>query len=226
MITFRRLLLKTLELIWNKSKSKSFDSSILRSVKNPHQKNGGLKMLKGNLGKAVIKISAVSVDNQIIKAPALVFDNQLDVKKAYDKGLLNRDVIIVVRFQGPKANGMPELHALTPILSNIQDLGFKVGLLTDGRMSGASGKVPAAIHLYPETLDNGVISLIEDGDEIEIDAISGTINLNENFSGRDINAYLIMIPSSNFGRNLFSLLRHNASNAENGAGLDLINTHY
>ena len=216
--------LKNSKLIWNKSKSKSFDSSILRSVKNPHQKNGGLKMLKGNLGKAVIKISAVSVDNQIIKAPALVFDNQLDVKKAYDKGLLNRDVIIVVRFQGPKANGMPELHALTPILSNIQDLGFKVGLLTDGRMSGASGKVPAAIHLYPETLDNGVISLIEDGDQIEIDAISGTINLNENFSGRESILSDNNIPS-NFGRNLFSLLRHNASNAENGAGLDLINTH-
>ena len=217
--------LKNSKLIWNKSKSKSFDSSILRSVKNPHQKNGGLKMLKGNLGKAVIKISAVSVDNQIIKAPALVFDNQLDVKKAYDKGLLNRDVIIVVRFQGPKANGMPELHALTPILSNIQDLGFKVGLLTDGRMSGASGKVPAAIHLNPETLDNGVISLIEDGDEIEIDAISGTINLNENFSGRESILSDNNNTPSNFGRNLFSLLRHNASNAENGAGLDLINTH-
>ena len=217
--------LKNSKLIWNKSKSKSFDSSILRSVKNPHKKNGGLKMLKGNLGKAVIKISAVSVDNQIIKAPALVFDNQLDVKKAYDKGLLNRDVIIVVRFQGPKANGMPELHALTPILSNIQDLGFKVGLLTDGRMSGASGKVPAAIHLYPETLDNGVISLIEDGDEIEIDAISGTINLNENFSGRESILSDNNNTPSNFGRNLFSLLRHNASNAENGAGLDLINTH-
>ena len=217
--------LKNSKLIWNKSKSKSFDSSILRSVKNPHQKNGGLKMLKGNLGKAVIKISAVSVDNQIIKAPALVFDNQLDVKKAYDKGLLNRDVIIVVRFQGPKANGMPELHALTPILSNIQDLGFKVGLLTDGRMSGASGKVPAAIHLNPETLDNGVISLIEDGDEIEINAISGTINLNENFSGRVSILSDNNNTPSNFGRNLFSLLRHNASNAENGAGLDLINTH-
>ena len=217
--------LKNSKLIWNKSKSKSFDSSILRSVKNPHQKNGGLKMLKGNLGKAVIKISAVSVNNQIIRAPALVFDNQLDVKKAYDKGLLNRDVIIVVRFQGPKANGMPELHALTPILSNIQDLGFKVGLLTDGRMSGASGKVPAAIHLNPETLDNGLISLIEDGDEIEINAISGTINLNENFSDRESILSDNNNTPSNFGRNLFSLLRHNASNAENGAGLDLINTH-
>ena len=217
--------LKNSKLIWNKAKSKSFDNSILRSVKNPHQKNGGLKMLKGNVGKAVIKISAVSIDHQIIKAPAMVFDNQLDVKKAYDKGLLNRDVIIVVRLQGPKANGMPELHALTPILSNIQDLGFKVGLLTDGRMSGASGKVPAAIHITPEALDNGVIGLIEDGDEIEINAVLGTINLNENFSGRELTLSDNNNTSSNFGRNLFSLLRHNASNAENGAGLDLINTH-
>ena len=217
--------LKNSKLIWNKAKSKSFDNSILRSVKNPHQKNGGLKMLKGNVGKAVIKISAVSIDHQIIKAPAMVFDNQFDVKKAYDKGLLNRDVIIVVRLQGPKANGMPELHALTPILSNIQDLGFKVGLLTDGRMSGASGKVPAAIHVTPEALDNGVIGQIEDGDEIEINAVLGTINLNENFSGRELTLSDNNNTSSNFGRNLFSLLRHNASNAENGAGLDLINTH-
>ena len=217
--------LKNSKLIWNKAKSKSFDNSILRSVKNPHQKNGGLKMLKGNVGKAVIKISAVSIDHQIIKAPAMVFDNQFDVKKAYDKGLLNRDVIIVVRLQGPKANGMPELHALTPILSNIQDLGFKVGLLTDGRMSGASGKVPAALHVTPEALDNGVIGQIEDGDEIEINAVLGTINLNENFSGRELTLSDNNNTSSNFGRNLFSLLRHNASNAENGAGLDLINTH-
>ena len=176
--------LKNSELVWNKSKSKSFDSNILKSTKDPHQKNGGLKMLKGNIGRGVIKISAVKMDQQKIKAPAMVFDNQIDVKEAYDKGLLNRDVVIVVRFQGPKANGMPELHALTPILSNIQDLGFKVALLTDGRMSGASGKVPAAIHITPEAMDNGVIGKIKDGDEIEIDAVSGHINLNENYEDR------------------------------------------
>ena len=217
--------LKNSQLIWTKSKPKSFDSSILKTVEDPHQKNGGLKMLKGNIGKGVIKISAVSIDQQKIKAPAMVFDNQNEVKEAYDKGLLSRDVIIVVRFQGPKANGMPELHALTPILSNIQDLGFKVGLLTDGRMSGASGKVPAAIHITPEAIDKGVIGKIKNGDEIEIDAISGSINLNENFSNRKL-----VLPNDknyqkNFGRNLFSLLRQNASDAENGAGLDLINTH-
>ena len=216
---------KNSQLIWTKSKPKSFDSSILKTVADPHQKNGGLKMLKGNIGKGVIKISAVSIDQQKIKAPAMVFDNQNEVKEAYDKGLLNRDVIIVVRFQGPKANGMPELHALTPILSNIQDLGFKVGLLTDGRMSGASGKVPAAIHITPEAMDKGVIGQIENGDEIEIDAISGSINLNENFSNRKLALPNDQNDQKNFGRNLFSLLRQNASDAENGAGLDLINTH-
>ena len=217
--------LKNSKLVWNKSKSKSFDSNILKSTKDPHQKNGGLKMLKGNIGRGVIKISAVNIDQQKIKAPAMVFDNQIDVKEAYDKGLLNRDVVIVVRFQGPKANGMPELHALTPILSNIQDLGFKVALLTDGRMSGASGKVPAAIHITPEAMDNGVIGKIKDGDEIEIDAISGHINLNENYADRALKFPNDRNDQSSFGRNLFSLLRQNATNAENGAGLNLIDTH-
>ena len=217
--------LKNSKLVWNKSKSKSFDSNILKSTKDPHQKNGGLKMLKGNIGRGVIKISAVNIDQQKIKAPAMVFDNQIDVKEAYDRGLLNRDVVIVVRFQGPKANGMPELHALTPILSNIQDLGFKVALLTDGRMSGASGKVPAAIHITPEAMDNGVIGKIKDGDEIEIDAISGHINLNENYAERALKFPNDRNDQSSFGRNLFSLLRQNATNAENGAGLNLIDTH-
>ena len=218
-------ILKNSKLVWNKSKSKSFDSNILKSTKDPHQKNGGLKMLKGNIGRGVIKISAVNIDQQKIKAPAMVFDNQIDVKEAYDKGLLNRDVVIVVRFQGPKANGMPELHALTPILSNIQDLGFKVALLTDGRMSGASGKVPAAIHITPEAIDNGVIGKIKDGDEIEIDAISGHINLNENYAERALKFPNDRKDQSSFGRNLFSLLRQNATSAENGAGLNLIDTH-
>lgn len=217
--------LKNSQLVWNKSKSKSFDSNILKSAKDPHQKNGGLKMLKGNIGRGVIKISAVNMDQQKIKAPAMVFDNQIDVKEAYDKGLLNRDVVIVVRFQGPKANGMPELHALTPILSNIQDLGFKVALLTDGRMSGASGKVPAAIHITPEAMDNGVIGKIKDGDEIEIDAVSGHINLNENYEDRASKFPNDRNDQRSFGRNLFSLLRQNATNAENGAGLNLIDTH-
>ena len=161
-------------------------------------------------------------DSYNITAPAMVFDNQEDVKIAYNKGILNRDVIVVVKFQGPKANGMPELHALTPILSNIQDMGFKVALITDGRMSGASGKVPSAIHITPEAIDGGIIAKIQDGDEIEIDAINGKINVSKDISNRKIitsekNKHL------NFGRNLFSLLRSNATGAENGAGLNLIN---
>ena len=213
------------ELLWKKTKSKSYDDKILKYVKKPHQKNGGLKILKGNIGKGVIKISAVDFENQKIKAPAMVFNNQTDVKKAYEKGLLNKDVVVVVRFQGPKANGMPELHALTPILSNIQDLGFKVALLTDGRMSGASGKVPAAIHVIPEALDNGIIGKILDGDIIDIDAASGRIEVNETVAKRDIKVPSKYNQNNTFGRNLFSLLRQNASSAENGAGLDIINNY-
>ena len=213
------------ELLWKKTKSKSYDNKILKYVKKPHQKNGGLKILKGNIGKGVIKISAVNFENQKIKAPAMVFNNQTDVKKAYEKGLLNKDVVVVVRFQGPKANGMPELHALTPILSNIQDLGFKVALLTDGRMSGASGKVPAAIHVIPEALDNGIIGKILDGDIIDIDAASGRIEVNETVAKRDIKVPSKYNQNNTFGRNLFSLLRQNASSAENGAGLDIINNY-
>ena len=214
--------LKNSELVWHKEKSKSYDDKILRSVKDPHQKNGGLKILKGNLGKGVIKISAVKPEHYRIVAPAMVFKNQEDVKEAYHKGLLNRDVIVVVRFQGPKANGMPELHALTPILSNIQDMGFKVALVTDGRMSGASGKVLSAIHVTPEAIDGGTISKIQDGDKIEIDANIGKLNLNEDFSNRK-NCKLRKASNVGFGRNLFSLLRSNATGAENGAGLNLIN---
>ena len=213
------------ELLWKKTKSKSYDNKILKYVKKPHQKNGGLKILKGNIGKGVIKISAVDFENQKIKAPAMVFNNQTDVKKAYEKGLLNKDVVVVVRFQGPKANGMPELHALTPILSNIQDLGFKVALLTDGRMSGASGKVPAVIHVIPEALNNGIIGKILDGDIIDIDAVSGRIEVNETVAKRDIKVPSKLNQNNTFGRNLFSLLRQNASSAENGAGLDIINNY-
>ena len=216
--------LKDNKLVWNKPNLKSYDKNILRNVREPHQKNGGLKILQGNIGKGVIKISAVELHHQKIKASAMVFDNQNDVKIAYEKGLLNRDIIIVVRFQGPKANGMPELHALSPILSNIQDLGFKVGLLTDGRMSGASGKVPAAIHITPEATDNGNIGKIKNGDEIEIDAIAGKINVNKEIDNRELIFPKNSAHHSGFGRNLFAILRKNTAGAVNGAGLDLINS--
>ena len=215
--------LKNNKLVWDKPNLKSYDKNILKHVRDPHQKNGGLKILQGNIGRGVIKISAVQLHHQKIKASAMVFDDQNDVKTAYDKGLLNRDVIIVVRFQGPKANGMPELHALSPILSNIQDSGFKVGLLTDGRMSGASGKVPAAIHITPEAIDNGIIGKIRNGDEIELDAISGKINVKEEISSRELIVPTTSCQDIGFGRNLFALLRKNAVGAESGAGLDLMN---
>ena len=208
---------------WNKSQVKSFDLDILRYVKKPHQNNGGLKMLNGNIGKCVAKISAVKEEFRYIKEKALVFDNQEEVKNAYEKGVLNRNVIIVVRNQGPKANGMPELHSLTPMLSNIQDLGFKVALLTDGRMSGASGKILAAIHVTPEAIDNGVIGKIKDGDEIEIDANNGNFNIFTDIRHRKNSKIKSRKNSLSFGRNVFNTLRVSSQGSEEGGGIKLLN---
>ncbi|ANK90262.1 MULTISPECIES: phosphogluconate dehydratase [Rhizobium] len=159
------------------SPDKSHDPKVLSSIETPFQANGGLKMLRGNLGKAVIKISAVKPERHIIEAPAIVFHSQQELQDAFKEGKLNRDFVAVVRFQGPKANGMPELHKLTPPLGVLQDRGFRVALLTDGRMSGASGKVPAAIHVTPEAVDGGPIARIRDGDIIRLDAIKGTLEV-------------------------------------------------
>ncbi|MGR9074917.1 phosphogluconate dehydratase [Rhizobium leguminosarum] len=159
------------------SPERSVDPKVLSSIETPFQANGGLKMLRGNLGKAVIKISAVKPERHIIEAPAIIFHSQQELQDAFKEGKLNRDFIAVVRFQGPKANGMPELHKLTPPLGVLQDRGFRVALLTDGRMSGASGKVPAAIHVTPEAVDGGPIARIREGDIIRLDAIKGTLEL-------------------------------------------------
>ncbi|MBB3964663.1 phosphogluconate dehydratase [Rhizobium metallidurans] len=159
------------------SPEKSVDPKVLANIETPFQANGGLKMLRGNLGKGVIKISAVKPDRHVIEAPAIVFHSQQELQEAFKEGKLNRDFIAVVRFQGPKANGMPELHKLTPPLGVLQDRGFRVALLTDGRMSGASGKVPAAIHVTPEAVDGGPIARIMDGDIIRLDAIAGTLEV-------------------------------------------------
>ncbi|ASR07855.1 phosphogluconate dehydratase [Rhizobium leguminosarum bv. viciae] len=159
------------------SPEKSVDPKVLSSIETPFQANGGLKMLRGNLGKAVIKISSVKPERHIIEAPAIIFHSQQELQDAFKEGKLNRDFIAVVRFQGPKANGMPELHKLTPPLGVLQDRGFRVALLTDGRMSGASGKVPAAIHVTPEAVDGGPIARIREGDIIRLDAIKGTLEL-------------------------------------------------
>jgi len=214
--------LENSKINWNKSQVKSFDLDILRYVKKPHQDNGGLKMLNGNIGKCVAKISAVKEEFRYIKEKALVFDNQEEVKKAYEKGILNRNVVIVVRNQGPKANGMPELHSLTPILSNIQDLGFKVALLTDGRMSGASGKILAAIHVTPEAIDDGVIGKIKDDDEIEIDANNGKLNIFIDISKRNNLSLCSHKSNSSFGRNIFKTLRMHSVSSEKGGGIRLI----
>ena len=214
--------LENSKINWNKSQVKSFDLDILRYVKKPHQNNGGLKMLNGNIGKCVAKISAVKEEFRYIKEKALVFDDQEEVKKAYEKGVLNRNVVIVVRNQGPKANGMPELHSLTPILSNIQDLGFKVALLTDGRMSGASGKILAAIHVTPEAIDDGVIGKIEDEDEIEIDANNGKLNIFIDISKRNNLSLCSNKSNSSFGRNIFKTLRMHSVSSEKGGGIRLI----
>jgi phosphogluconate dehydratase len=151
------------KLVWTELASESVDESIVRKADKPFSESGGLRLLKGNLGRSVIKISAVPEEKHIIEAPAMVFNGQEDLLKAFDDGKLEKDFIAVVRFQGPKANGMPELHKLTPPLSVIQNMGFTVGIVTDGRMSGASGKIPAAIHLSPEGAAGGAISKIREG---------------------------------------------------------------
>jgi phosphogluconate dehydratase len=164
-------------ITWEPGPKESLNDKIVRPASDPFQKTGGLVQLSGNLGQGVIKVSAVNPDQHIIEAPARVFHDQDSVKAAFKAGELTEDVIIVVRFQGPQANGMPELHGLTPTLSVLQGRGQKVALVTDGRMSGASGKVPAAIHLSPEAADGGPIARIQDGDLIRLDATTGTLDV-------------------------------------------------
>jgi len=162
-------------LVWRPGAADTLDHLVLTPVTKPFSPTGGLKLLTGNLGRAVIKISAVKPDRHVVEAPALVFHDQNEMQDAFKRGELNRDFVAVIRFQGPRANGMPELHKLTPALGVLQDKGFKVALVTDGRMSGASGKVPAAIHLTPEAADGGPIAKVREGDVIRLDAASGRL---------------------------------------------------
>jgi phosphogluconate dehydratase len=150
-------------------------TNVLRTAEEPFSKDGGMVLVQGNLGRAMMKVSAVKPEHRVVEAPALVFNSQEDFMAAYKAGTLDRDFVAVLRFQGPRANGMPELHALTPALANLQDAGRKVALVTDGRMSGASGKVPAAIHVSPEILAGGPLGLVRDGDMIRLDAANGTL---------------------------------------------------
>ncbi|TPP09877.1 phosphogluconate dehydratase [Rhizobium glycinendophyticum] len=200
----------------------SADPKVLTTIDKPFQSNGGLKMLTGNLGKAVIKISAVKPERHVIEAPAIVFHDQQELQDAFKAGKLDRDFIAVVRFQGPKANGMPELHRLTPPLGVLQDRGFKVALVTDGRMSGASGKVPAAIHVTPEAVDGGPIAKIRDGDMVRLDAIAGTLEVlvdAVDFAGRDNATTDLDANEFGMGRELFASFRRLAGPADRGASV-------
>ncbi|NEJ71558.1 phosphogluconate dehydratase [Rhizobium phaseoli] len=204
------------------SPEKSVDPKVLSSIETPFQANGGLKMLRGNLGKAVIKISAVKPERHIIEAPAIIFHSQQELQDAFKEGKLNRDFIAVVRFQGPKANGMPELHKLTPPLGVLQDRGFRVALLTDGRMSGASGKVPAAIHVTPEAVDGGPIARIRDGDIIRLDAIKGTLELLVDAADMAEREPVTVDLSDNefgMGRELFAPFRRAVGASDQGASV-------
>lgn len=206
-------------ILWRPGSLTSLDSDIISDCQSPFGEEGGLKLLTGNLGRSVIKVSAVKPEFRVVKAPVVIFERQEDMQKRFDAGELDKDFVAVLRFQGPKANGMPELHKLTPILGILQDRGFKVALVTDGRMSGASGKIPAAIHLSPEALDNGPISKLRDHDIIELDANSGTLRvIGEEFLDRDP-AAAIDSSSRGMGRELFSGFRALVGSAEEGASI-------
>ena len=204
-------------LEWRAAPTASGDLEVLRPVNSPFSSDGGLKLLTGNLGRAVIKTSAVKAGNRVVTAPALVFDDQLEVVQAFKEGKLARDFVAVVRYQGPRANGMPELHQLTPALSSLQDQGFHVALVTDGRMSGASGSVPAAIHVTPECLNEGPLRHVRDGDVIHLDSHHGILEARVPLAEWQCRQSLTPDLGRNFhgtGRELFSGFRDHASDAE------------
>ncbi len=210
------------KLVWNATGA-SKDDTIVRPATAPFSTSGGLKLLQGNLGRSVIKVSAVPDDRHIIEAPARVFDSQDDLHVAFKAGELNKDVICVVRWQGPQANGMPELHKLTPPLAVLQGKGFRVALVTDGRMSGASGKVPAAIHVSPEAVVGGPLARVRNGDVIRLDAVAGTLEVNVDaaeWAARPLAQMPEALRAANsvgMGRELFTNMRRSALTAEEGA---------
>jgi phosphogluconate dehydratase len=205
---------------WTPGPKDSLNDRILKTPDAPFDHHGGLKQVHGNLGLGVIKISAVAPELHVIEAPARIFHSQDDVKVAFRAGELDRDGVIVVRYQGPRANGMPELHGLTPVLTVLLQRGYRVALVTDGRMSGASGKVPAAIHVAPEALDGGLIGKLQDGDLIRVDAVKGTLDvLTEGVAGRDVPRPDLSHNEYGLGRELFSLFRASAGPSDRGAGV-------
>ena len=206
------------ELVWRDGPTESLEQSVLRPIAQPFSAEGGLRLMQGNLGRGVMKVSAVAPEHQVVEAPALVFEDQLELVEAFKAGKLERDFVAVVRFQGPRSNGMPELHKMTPYLGVLQDRGFKVALVTDGRMSGASGKIPAAIHVCPEAFDGGPLARVRDGDLIRVDGQSGQLTLQVDeaeFAARETAAR--PAPAMGCGRELFAFMRHNFSTAEQGA---------
>lgn len=205
---------------WQDCEVKSLDENVLRPADKPFSDHGGLSSLKGNFGEAIMKVSAVKQEHQVIEAPAKVFNSQIQLKKAFDNGELDCDFIAVVRFQGPKANGMPELHKMNTPLGVLQDRGRKVALVTDGRMSGASGKVASAIHLTPEASEGGLIGKIQDGDIIRLNAITGELNVlidDNELKQRPQAVYDAEVVEYGMGRELFSIFRNNVSDAATGA---------
>ncbi|MBZ9610876.1 phosphogluconate dehydratase [Rheinheimera maricola] len=208
------------KLVWVDAPATSLDPDVLATVKKPFKDHGGLEVLSGNVGRGVIKTSALREGTEVVKAPAVVFSSQHELDAAFKAGELNKDCVVVVRFQGPKACGMPELHKLTPPLGVLQDRGFKVALVTDGRMSGASGKVPAAIHVTPEAIDGGNIARINSGDMMLVDGLTGRLEVlvpEAEFAAREV-ATLDMAPSYyGMGREMFGALRSQLTGAEQGA---------
>ncbi|MFD2642875.1 phosphogluconate dehydratase [Pseudomonas japonica] len=206
-------------LVWREGPLQSLDETILRPVARPFSAEGGLRVMEGNLGRGVMKVSAVATEHQVVEAPARVFHDQQELADAFKAGELERDFVAVVRFQGPRCNGMPELHKMTPFLGVLQDRGFKVALVTDGRMSGASGKIPAAIHVCPEAYDGGPLARVRDGDIVRVDGREGTLLVRvsaEELASRELPA----APLGNdlgCGRELFGFMRQALSSAEKGA---------
>lgn len=207
-------------LTWQDGTAHSLNDKILRPASDPFQATGGLKRLTGTLGTAVMKVSAVAPEHRVVEAPVRVFADQEDVKTAFKAGELTGDLVVVVRFQGPKANGMPELHSLTPLLSILQGRGQKVALVTDGRMSGASGKVPAAIHVCPEAVDGGAIARLQDGDILRVDAVAGTLDiLTPDVDARPAATADLSLNQFGTGRELFSTFRNAVGPATDGASI-------
>jgi phosphogluconate dehydratase len=207
-------------LAWQDAPAESRDPNVLRGAGSPFSADGGLRLLRGNLGRCVIKVSAVAPEHHVVEAPAMVFTDQAQVIDAFRAGKLTRDVVVVVREQGPRANGMPELHKLTPALSVLQSQGHHVALVTDGRMSGASGTVPAAIHVSPESLCGGPLARVRDGDVIRLDAHAGTLELlvdAAEFAARTLSSSSYVAANGGSGRELFASFRAHATDAESGA---------